>query len=343
MSANRLPGVSFIGLGWWGEVLAGAAQASGAVSIAGGYARTPATRAGFAAKYGCRDYGSLDELLDDSACEAVVIASANAVHKEQAVAAARAGKHVHLEKPMALSVSDAQEIVAACAEAGVKLSIGQNFRRWPMFRHAKKMIDAGELGTISLALGHFSNNLGLTAGAESMRWDPVENPGGPLYSYTLHLGDLMETLFGEVESVEASCGKVGGPSRTDDVAAGVLRFRSGMLGILSGSYMAPFHFRFGIEGTEGALHISSAGPPVFQKMGEQMNEAKELEGVPGFWDGRDGANAEQFTDLARCIKGEGEPEVTGVHGVRALAVMRAMLRSHAERRAVTMEEILESD
>ena len=148
MSANRLPGVSFIGLGWWGEVLAGAAQASGAVSIAGGYARTPATRAGFAAKYGCRDYGALDELLGDPACEAVVIASANAVHKEQAVAAARAGKHVHLEKPMALSVSDAQEIVAVCAEAGVKLSIGQNFRRWPMFRHAKKMIDAGELGNI---------------------------------------------------------------------------------------------------------------------------------------------------------------------------------------------------
>lgn len=343
MSTNPFPGLSFVGLGWWGNVLADAALASGVVSIVGGYARTPATRASFSAKYGCSDFSSLDELLGDSTCDAVVIASANVVHKEQAILAAQAGKHVHLEKPMALSVSDAQDIVSACAEARVKLSIGQNFRRWPMFRHAKKMIDSGELGAVSLALGHFSNNLGITAGEESMRWDPVENPGGPLYSYTIHLADLMEALFGKVESVEAFCGKIGGPSRTDDVAAGTLRFRSGMLGILSGSYVAPFHFRFGIEGTKGALHFSSASPPIFQKMGEQMSEAKALESVPDFWNGRDSANAEQFTDLVRCIKEGGDPEVAGVHGVRALAIMRAMLRSHGERRAVTMEEILESD
>lgn len=343
MSDPEPLGVAFVGLGWWGEVLADAAVASGAARVVGGYARTPATRDAFAARYGCRSYESFEELLADPEVEAVSVASANSVHKEQAVAAAKAGKHVHLEKPMALSVSDGKEIIEACGTAGVKLHVGQNFRRWPMFRRAKEIVESGELGTITFALAHFSYNLGLTAGEESMRWDPVENPGGPLYSYTIHLADLMEALFGEIVEISATFGKVGGPSPTDDAAAATLRFRSGMVGILSGSYMAPFRFVFDIEGTQAALSLSSASMPKLQSMGEQMAEAELLDVGVGFLKGRDLANIEQFTDLARCVRSGGEPEVTGIHGLRALAVMRGMLRSHAEKRVVTLEEILNSD
>ncbi len=343
MSDQEFLGVAFVGLGWWGDVLADAALASGSARVIGGYARTPSSREAFAAKYDCRNYESLEQLLGDPEVEAVSVASANSAHKEQAIAAAKAGKHVHLEKPMALSVSDAREIIEACEASGVKLHVGQNFRRWPMFRRAKEMIDKGELGTISFAIAHFSYNLGLTAGEKSMRWDPVENPGGPLYSYTVHLADLMETLFGEIVDVSATFGKVGGPSPTDDAAAAALRFKSGMVGVLSGSYVAPFRFLFDIEGTEGALSLSSASMPKFQAMGEQMAEAELLDVGVGFLKGRDLANSEQFADLARCVRSGGEPEVTGGHGLRALAVMRGMLKSHAERRTVTVEEILSSD
>lgn len=343
MNPENPLGVAFIGLGWWGDVLADAAVASGVVKIAGGFARTPSSREVFASKYGCKDYASLDALLKDPEAEAVVIASANSVHKEHTLAAAKAGKHVHLEKPMALSVSDAKEMQRACEEAGVKLQIGQNFRRWPMFRKAKELIDSGKLGTISVAVAHFSNNLGLTAGEASMRWDPVENPGGPLYSYTIHLADLMEALFGNITEINAVTGKVGGPSRTDDAAAAVLRFQSGMIGTLSGSYMSPFRFVFDIEGTKAALSLSSASMPRLQAMDTQMAEAELIDVGTGFLKGRDIANSEQFTDLARCVRQDEEPEIAGVHGVRALAVMRGMLRSRDEKRAVTMDEILETD
>ena len=343
MSNNDPLRVAFIGLGWWGEVLADAALASGAAEIAGGFARTPATRDGFSEKYGCRGYDSMESLLADPETEAVVIATPNSGHKEQALAAAWAGKHIHMEKPMALSVSDAKEIVAACREAGVKLALGQNFRRWPMFRRAKKIIDAGELGTVSLVLAHFSNTLGLTAGEGSDRWDPVENPGGPLYSYTIHLADLLEALFGEIESVDAAAGKVGGPSRTDDSAAGVLRFSSGVVGALTGSYMAAFRVGVLIEGTKATLSLTSGGMPTLQRLEEALGDAEEIDIGVGMVAGRELANAEQFTDLARCVREGGEPEVGGEEGVRALGVMRAMLLSHAERRAVTLEEILEND
>ncbi|MEE9256747.1 MAG: Gfo/Idh/MocA family oxidoreductase [bacterium] len=340
---NGSLGVSFIGLGWWGEVLAGAAKDSGIAHVVGGYARTPATRAAFATNFGCRNYESLKSLLSDPACEAVVIASSNSAHLEHALAAARAGKHIHLEKPMALSVSGAKEIVAACAAAGVKLSIGQNFRRWPMFRRAKELLQAGGLGRVSLASAHLSYHLGLTSEEGSPRWDPAENPGGPLYSYSIHLADLMEALFGEIETVDAACGKVGGPAPIEDAAAAVLRFQSGMVGLLAGSYTAPFLFSFGIEGSEASLRLSSERGPLLQKIDEGPEEAEELDPGMGYLEGRRLANSEQFTDLARCVREGGEPEVSGVHGVRALAVMRAMLRSQAERRTVRMEEILETD
>ncbi|MEE9275034.1 MAG: Gfo/Idh/MocA family oxidoreductase [bacterium] len=336
-------GLAFVGLGWWGGVLAEAANASGAVRVTGGFARTPATRAEFVEKYGGRNFASLDEVLADPETEAVAVVSANSVHKEQAIAAARAGKHVHLEKPMALSVSDAKEIVAACAEAKVKLQVGQNFRRWPMFRRAKELIDSGRLGTPSLALCRFSNDLGFTAGPESMRWDPVQNPGGPLYSYTIHMADLAEHLFGEVEEVQAAFGKVGGPAPVDDVAAGLLKFRGGMVAVLAGSYVSPFLFGFEIQGTEANLTLSDARMPELQPKGSRGEDAETLDVGGGFIEGRDIANAEQFADLARCVREGGEPEVGGTQGVRALAIMRAMLKSRDEGRPVTIEEMLEND
>ena len=345
MSGQGPVGIAFIGLGWVGEVLAEAALASKQVRVTGGFARTPASREAFAQKFGGRAFGSLDELLTDPGTEAVVIASANSVHHEQAVAAARAGKHIHLEKPMALNVTDAKAIDAACREAGVRLHMGQNFRRWPMFRKAKEILEKGALGLVSLTVANFANNHGLTAGPQSMRWNTAENPGGPLYSYTIHVGDTLEYLFGEVAEVSAACGKVGGPCPNDDAAAAVLRFRSGMLATVSGSYIAPFNFVYDIHGTEAKLSLSTTAMPRVQRSVGRMGgvETETLDIGCDFVEGRNRANREQFVDFAQSIRGGRDPEVTGRHGIRALAIMRAILKSHAERRAVAVDEVLDRD
>ena len=345
MSDSQKIGMAFIGLGWWGTALADAALASGKARVTGGFARTPSSREDFIGKYGGRNFGSLEALLADGETEAVVIATANSVHKEIAVAAARAGKHVHLEKPMALSVSDAKAVERACRDCGVKLHLGQNFRRWPMFRKAKEIVESGKLGLVSLAVATFSNNHGFTAGPGSMRWDAAENPGGPLYSYTIHLGDVMEYLFGEVAEVSARCAKVGGPNPQEDAAAAILRFESGLLGAVSGSYLAPFHFAFDVQGTEANLSLTTTDNPTLKRPIDMMGGV-ETETVPldhDLVEGRLLANREQFDDLVGAIREDRDPEVTGRHGVRALAVMRAILKSSAERRTVTVKEILETD
>ena len=155
----------------------------------------------------------------------------------------------------------------------------------------------------------------------------------------------MEYLFGEVAEVSARCAKVGGPNPQEDAAAAILRFESGLLGAVSGSYLAPFHFAFDVQGTEANLGLTTTDNPTLKRPIDMMGGV-ETETIPldhDLVEGRLLANREQFDDLVGAIREDRDPEVTGRHGVRALAVMRAILKSSAERRTVTMEEILETD
>lgn len=340
-------GLGFIGLGWWAGVLADAAIASGSANIIGGYARTAGTRAKFNEKYHCPEFTSLEQLLAEPTVQAVVIATNNSAHKEQAILAARAGKHIHLEKPMALNVTDAKEIIRVCQDQGVKLHIGQCYRRMPLFRRAKEIIDSQKLGALSLSTAHFSDKLGLTAGKDSMRWDPTENPGGPLYSYTIHMADLLEHFMGEVIAVNGMCSKVGGPSATHDNAAALLHFKTGQIGILSSSYVASNRLEMVIEGTHGTLLLSNKAPALIQPIegyaGNPPLSAETLMVDVDYATGYTIAMKEQFSDLAHCIAHDKEPEVNGLAGLRALAIMRALLKSHHEQRLVTLEEMLTTD
>jgi predicted dehydrogenase len=338
-------GIAVIGLGKWGNVLANAAKASGMIHITGGYARTPASREEFATAFNCKNYNTITELFSDPAVDAVIIASANSTHKEYAMLAAEAGKHVHLEKPMALSISDAKAIIQACKQSNVKLQIGQNYRRTPLFRFAKKIVDEKKLGLISLSRIHYSDKLGLIGGPSNPRWDPTENPGGPLYSYIIHMADVMEYLFGEVEAVSGACAKVGGPAATDDSMGALLHFKNGQLCVLSGSYISSFHVALSIEGTDAVLSLSNKNPPMLQPIegyggNAPVIPAESIDIGFNYIDGRSFSVREQFIDFANAIRQNSEPEVGGKEGLRALAIMRAILKSHAEKRVIKIDELL---
>src|SRR5215831_3337499 len=121
--------VACIGMGWWSDVLADAMVRSGKLAIAACYSRSEEKRAKFAAKYGCRAVASYEEILDDPAIEAIVNTTPNSAHLETTRAAAAAGKHVFLDKPIANTVADARAITQACRAAGVVLAIGYQRRR----------------------------------------------------------------------------------------------------------------------------------------------------------------------------------------------------------------------
>src|SRR5262245_55112375 len=109
--------VACIGMGWWSDVLADAIKRSGKLQIAGCYSRSEDKREKFAAKYGCRAFPSYEALLADRSIEAIVNTTPNAAHLETTRAAAEAGKHVFLDKPIANTIADARAITEVCRKA----------------------------------------------------------------------------------------------------------------------------------------------------------------------------------------------------------------------------------
>src|SRR5476649_2628527 len=115
--------VACIGLGWWSDVLADAIERSGKLKIAACYTRSEQKRAAFAAKYGCTPAPSYASILEDRSIEAIINTTPNNAHMETTRAAARAGKHVFLDKPIANTVSEGRAITEACRDAGVELAL----------------------------------------------------------------------------------------------------------------------------------------------------------------------------------------------------------------------------
>ncbi|MGH3681218.1 MAG: Gfo/Idh/MocA family protein, partial [Natronosporangium sp.] len=118
---GELTRLGFVGLGRWGQTLATAARRGGEAEVALGCARTDAAREQFAAEFGCPTVSDVDAVLADPAVDAVVLATPHTTHADLAVRAAQAGKHVFVEKPLALDVAGARRAVDAAAAAGVVL------------------------------------------------------------------------------------------------------------------------------------------------------------------------------------------------------------------------------
>src|SRR5262245_11026175 len=111
--------VGCIGMGWWSDVLADAIRRSGKLRIVACYSRSMQKREAFAAKYGCRAAASYEAILADGDIDAIVNTTPNNVHLDTTRAAALAGKHVFLDKPIANTIADGRAIVAACRAANV--------------------------------------------------------------------------------------------------------------------------------------------------------------------------------------------------------------------------------
>jgi predicted dehydrogenase len=211
-------------------------------------------------------------LVADPDIDAVNITAPNALHKEMALAAIAAGKHVYCEKPLSPLAVDAREMAEAAEAAGVRTQVGFNYLCNPMLGLAREMIAAGELGDIRGYRGvHAEDYMADSAGPFTFRHDPAG--GGALAdigSHALATADfLMSSTAGPITRVLGDCvtmiaerpdGK-GGKRRVevDDVARAFLRFASGATGSIEGNWIATgrkMQHDFEVYGTKGALAFS---------------------------------------------------------------------------------------
>src|SRR5262247_3088881 len=247
--------VACIGMGWWSDVLADAIKRSGKLSIAGCYSRSADKRDKFAAKYGCRAYPSYEAVLADRSIEAIVNTTPNAAHLETTRAAAEAGKHVFLDKPIANTIADARALTEACRKANVVLALGYQRRRESHFRWVKKQIAEGAFGKLVNAEANISRDRLGQIDLTSWRYTAEGMPGGVMLQIGIHYTDVLEYLLGPVKAASGQFARLVLPGDNPDVASLVLEHENGALSTLNASYAsASEYYLMNVYGKEASAY-----------------------------------------------------------------------------------------
>jgi predicted dehydrogenase len=307
-----------------------------------------------------RSTGDWRALVADPTIDIVDICSPNYLHKDMALAALAAGKHVWCEKPLALDVAEASEVADAAARAGVAHLIGFNYSVNPLIRLAQSMIAAGEIGAVMGFSGrYFEDYMADPAVPHSWRCERRLAGAGALADLGSHLIDMAETLLGPVDSVFASLETVHAKRRVpatgemravenEDIARGQVRFVRGVGGSFEISRVATGFkcgLAFTVFGSQGSLsfdqermnelrHYATADVPGrrgFRTIlaGPEHPDYGHFCPAPGHGLGINDLKVIEARNFLRAIA-DGAPARPGFDvGVRVQRVMEAMERSHA--------------
>ena len=325
--------VASLGMGWWSDVLADAVKRSDKLRIVACYSRSQGKREAFAAKYGCTAAPSYEAILEDRSIEAIINTTPNNVHFETTRAAAQAGKHVFLDKPIANTVDDARALTQACRKAGVVLALGYQRRKESPFRWIRRQIDDGVFGKLVNAEANISRDRLGQFDLTSWRYTAAGMPGGVMLQIGIHYADVLEYLLGPIKAVRGSLAQLVLPGDNPDVASLILEHENGALSTLNASYAsASEYYLMNIYGKEASAYYDLHQGLRFQKRG-----STQVEPVPC---ARNDPIVEELDEFAAAVRGDGEPEMNGEKATASLAVLLAGIRSAREGRRVELAEIL---
>ena len=326
--------VAALGIGWWSDMLADAIQRTPALEIVACYTRSDDKRRAFAEKYGCREAASYAEILADDTIEAIVNTTPNHVHLETTRAAAEAGKHVFLDKPIANSIADGHAITRLCQDAGVILAVGYQRRRESHFRWIKDEIDAGRFGKLVQAEGNISRDRLGKIDLSSWRYQASGMPGGVMLQIGIHYTDVLTYLMGPIKAVSGRLTQLVLPGDNPDVASLILEHENGALSTLNASYAsASEYYLLNIYGKEASAYYDLHQGLRFLKRGSKQS-------IQVTCPDQD-AIVSELDEFAAAVRGTGGPEMDGERGTASLAVLLAGITSAREGRRVEIAELLD--
>lgn len=257
-----------IGLGRWGKSIVEAVQGkSGRLRFIRGVSKEPEAVRAFAAGHAFEVSTEFDDAIADPRVRAVALATPHSLHVDQIVAAAKAGKHVWCEKPLALTLAEAERAVAACREAGVVLALGNNKRSFPSMCALKGLLASGALGDVLHIEGHFCNEHS-TRVMGGWRDDVREAPGGGMTGAGLHVLDAFVNLAGPIARVDARLFTAKPAPDPRDAAAALVEFTSGATGLMGTVRAGPAYWRVHVFGTKGWAQALDETTLVVAPMGE---------------------------------------------------------------------------
>ncbi|MDR3200563.1 MAG: Gfo/Idh/MocA family oxidoreductase [Spirochaetales bacterium] len=301
----------------------------------------------YAEKHGCAAYDDLEKFLAHPGLEIVTICTPSGTHREPALAAAKAGKHLIVEKPIEVTLQRIDEIIAACDANNVSLSGVFMSRYHEAAQTLKKAIDAGRFGRLTLGSAYVKwwrsqeyYDKGGWRGTKKF------DGGGALMNQGIHAIDLLQWFMGPVESVRAYTALLGHERiEVEDVAAASIRFKNGALGIIEGSTAAypGFPKRIEISGVAGTAILEEESLKSWQFAGELPEDSgirEKFLAKPGSGGAADPSaigyhgHKAQFSDIAGALSAGKKPLIDGHEARKAVEIILAIYRS-----AETGEEV----
>jgi predicted dehydrogenase len=268
----------------------------------------------FAQRHGIRYFKDYGDMLSDKSVDAVLICSANSKHAKMTIDAAKAKKHVIVEKPIATTIEDAQKMIDACKENKVKLMVSFPVRYAPPIRRMKEIVDNGKLGEI---IGISATNHGTMPGGWFI--EKSLSGGGAIMDHTVHVVDILRWMLkSEVKEVYAKMGTLIHDIPVEDCGLISMKFENEIFATLDASWSRPKSFptwgdvTFEIAGTKGSMSIDT-----FAQHGmlysDEIAYSKNL-----YWG--DDMDYLMLKDFVRCIHDDMPEPVTGKDGLEALRV-----------------------
>ena len=266
-------------------------------------------------------YTDMDEMLADKNVDAVIILTASGSHGDMGIKAARAGKHVVVEKPIDISVDKARKLIETCEENNVSLSCIFQHRYDDDTIELKKAVEEGRLGRLNAGCCH-------TKWYRSQEYyDEVDwrgtmeyDGGGALMNQGIHQLDLFQYIMGEVDEVFAYCAtRAHNRIDVEDICMATLKFKNGALGILEASTIANpgFYTRIDINGSKGTVILQNNTVQEWKVEGEAEYQGTTTK-LP---------HALQLAEITDSII-EGKPSlVNGGEALKVLSLVEAIYRS----------------
>ncbi len=308
---------AIVGLGRWGQNLV-TANAEIDLNFVQGVTRTPAKVTEFATQHSLPVFDDYDAMLADPSIEAVVLATPHSQHCAQICKAAEAGKHVFVEKPLALSLTEAQKAVRSCNAHEVTLAVGFNRRFLPAYN---ALCDAYHANTLGKALhidANFSGPFGYHYSADMWRGSSDENPAGGMAAMGIHMLDAMIHLLGPVRRVSTLSCRRAVEAPLDDTTHVQLEFECGATGSLTTLMATQTNWRMQLFGESGWAAMKD----------QQSLEVSLIDQDPVVapYAANDTLAAE-LSAFAGCVRGEGNFPVTHREALQGVAAMQAISRS----------------
>ena len=304
----------------------------------------------FTSEFGGQAYESLEEMLAHPELDIVTICTPSGAHLEPAVAAARAGKHVIVEKPLEITLKRCDRIIEACDKAGVTLSTIFPSRFHESSQLLKKAVDTAKFGRLTLGDAYvkwFRTQEYYDSGAWRGTWEL--DGGGALMNQAIHSVDLLTWLMGPVEEIMAHTATLAHDRiEVEDVATATLRFANGALGTIEATTAAypGMLKRIELHGSQGSAVMIEEDITTWDFAKPTAADRKLLERMQGQTKTGGGAadpaaighhgHAAQFREILKAIKTNSTSSVDGREGRRAVEIILAIYKSAESGKAVSL-------